>query len=65
MPEKPSYGVRFEVEEHPDVEYESVSVEKGVVDGASEEERAVIAADEQSSFTHVETLAIEEVGHDG
>lgn len=65
MPEKPTYGVRFKVDEHPDDEYEVVPVEEGIVDGATEEERAVVAADEQSSFRHTETLEIKEVENDG
>ena len=61
MGEISAYGVRFRVKDHPDTEYEVVSVKKGVVDGAGEEERAVVAASEQSSFTHAETLSIKEV----
>lgn len=61
MGESPTYGVRFGVKEHPDTEYEIVPVEEGVVDGATEEERAVVAASKQSSFTHAETLSITEV----
>ena len=65
MPKNPTYGDRFKVDDHPDDEYEVVPVEEGIVDGATEEERAVVAAHEQSSFSHVETLEIREVKNDG
>lgn len=61
MGEKHTYGVRFAVKEHPDTEYEVVSVEEGVVDEATQEEQAVVVASKQSPFTHAETLSIKEI----
>jgi hypothetical protein len=55
-----TFEVQFAVEEHPDTEREVVTVENGIADGASPRERAVVAAAGNSSYTHVETLAIQE-----
>lgn len=55
-----TYDVGFTVGEHPDTEYETVTVEDGVVDGAGPEERAIVAAAEQSPYSHVETVTIHE-----
>ena len=60
-----TFEVQFAVEEHPDTEREVVTVEGGVIGGASPRERAVVAAAGSSSYTHIETLAIEEVDEDG
>lgn len=59
------YEVRFKVKEHPDPEMETVAVEDGTVDGATPEQRAVVAAADSSPYSHVETLAIQEVENDG
>lgn len=57
--------VQFAVEEHPDTEREVVTVEDGIIDGASPRERAIVAAAGNSPYTHVETLAIQEMESDG
>jgi hypothetical protein len=56
-----TFEVRFAVEEHPDTEREVVTVKAGIIGGASPKERAVVAAAGDSSYTHAETLAIQEV----
>ena len=56
-----TFEVRFAVEEHPDTEREVVTVENGVLGGATPRERAVVKAAGDSPYTHVETLAIQEV----
>jgi hypothetical protein len=60
-----TYEVRFAVEEHPDTECEVVTVENGIIGGASPRERAVVAAAGNSPYSHVETLSIQEVDEDG
>jgi hypothetical protein len=60
-----TYEVRFAVDEHPDTEQEVVTVGESVIRGADPEQRAVVAAASNSPYTHVETLAIQEVGEDG
>lgn len=60
-----TFEVRFAVKEHPDTEREVVTVENGVIGGATPRERAVVAAAGNSPCTHVETLAIKEVEEDG
>jgi hypothetical protein len=60
-----TFEVQFAVEEHPDPEREVVIVEDGIIGGASPRERAVVAAAGNSLYTHVETLAIQEVDEDG
>ena len=62
---KRTFEVRFAVEEHSDTERKVVTIEGGVVDGASPRGRAVAEAANNSPYTHVETLAIEEVDEDG
>ena len=49
------YEVQLAVEEHPDIECEAVTVEDGVVGGVTPREWAVVAAADDSPFTHVET----------
>ena len=56
-----TYEVRFAVEEHPDTESEVVTVEDGDRGGATPRERAVVAAADNSPYTHIETVAIQEV----
>jgi hypothetical protein len=55
------FQVKFEVAEFPSSTTEIVIVTDGIVDGASAEERAVVAAAEMSPFSHTETLAVQEV----
>ena len=52
--------VQFAVEEHPDTETEVVTVKDGDR-GATPRERAVVAAADNSLYTHIETVAIQEV----
>jgi hypothetical protein len=56
-----TFKVRFAVDEHPDTESEVVTVKDGIIGGASPRERAVVAAAGDSPYTHVETLAVQEV----
>jgi hypothetical protein len=56
-----TFEVQFAVEEHPGTEREVVTVEAGIIGGASPRERAVVAAAGDSRYTHVETLAVQEV----
>ena len=56
-----TYEVQFAVEEHLDTECEVVTVKDGNVDGATPRERAVVAAADNSPYTHIETVAIQEV----
>lgn len=60
-----TFKVQFAVEEHPDTEREVVTVEDGIIGGASPSERAVVAAAGNSPYSHVETVAMEEVKNDG
>jgi hypothetical protein len=59
------YEVRFAVDEHPDPETETVTVEADIVDEGTPKERAVLAAAEKSPYSHAETLAIQEMEIDG
>jgi hypothetical protein len=56
-----TFEVRFAVEEHPDTEREVVTVKASIIGGASPRERAVVAAAGNSPYTHVETLAVQEM----
>lgn len=60
-----TFEVQFVVEEHPDTEREVVTVEDGTISGASPRERAIVAAAGSSPYSHVETVAIQEMDVNG